>query len=177
MLCFNSGFCSLGVCVYTLFYGSIYTAWACDIMGFDGFLCSKGCPCICAHVSLCVGMCVSERSVHIVIQETHMIACDWDVRHSRLPAQTVQRAGAAKLLGCKHLSAAQRRQVGLEASGRRCVVSSLESRRRMLLKLPCGLSASLSAACTVTSRRRGMESEKEPCRGCFNCSYKDSVTY
>lgn len=68
-------------------------------------------------VSLCVGVCVSERSLHIVIQETHMIACDWGVRHSRLPAQTVQRAGAAKLSGCKRPSAAQRRQVELEASG------------------------------------------------------------
>lgn len=29
-------------------------------------------------------ICVSERSLHIVIQETHMIACDWGVRHSRL---------------------------------------------------------------------------------------------
>lgn len=115
MLSFNSGFCSLGVCVCIFAFVGVYTAWACDRMGFDGFPTPSA-----AHafvlVYLCVWECVwSERSLHIVIQETHMIACDWDVRHSRLPAQTVQRAGAAKLPGCKHLSAAQRRQVGLRS--------------------------------------------------------------
>jgi len=72
-------------------------------------------------VSLCVGVCVSERSLHIVIQETHMIACDWGVRRSRpVDFQHKQciRAGVVEPRGCKRPSAAQRRQVGLEASGR-----------------------------------------------------------
>lgn len=71
-----------------------------------------------ALVLMCVSVCGNERSLHIVIQETHMIACDWGVRHSRRPAQTVQRGGVENSAGCKHLSATQRRQVGLEASGR-----------------------------------------------------------
>lgn len=46
----------------------------------------------------------------------------------------------------------------------------------MLLKLPHGRCACLSAARTITGRRKGMESEKDPRRGHFNCSYADSVT-
>ena len=147
MLSFNSVVCSLGVCVCIYTFMRVYTAQAYDRIRFDGFLTLRAMYAfvltrVC--VSPCVGVWVSERSLHIVIQETHMIACDWGVRHSRRPAQTVQRAGAAKAPGCKRPSAAQKRQVALEASGRWCVVSSLESRRRTMLKLPCGFSASLS---------------------------------
>ncbi len=77
----------------------VYTAKASDRMRFDGFFTPRvehAFVLVC--VSLCVGVCVSERSLHIVIQETHMIACDWCVRHSRLPAQTVQRADVAERL-------------------------------------------------------------------------------
>lgn len=90
------------------------------------------------HLYLCIYVCVSERSLHIVIQETHMVTCDLDVRHSSLGA--AHQAGASPTPGCKCVSAAQRRQACLGASGRYCVVSSLES-RRILLKLPCGLIA------------------------------------
>lgn len=41
---------------------------------------------------------MSERSLHIVIQETHMIACDWGVRHSRpVNFQHKQCSGLARL--------------------------------------------------------------------------------
>lgn len=119
MLSFNSVVCSLGVCVCIYTFMRVYTAQAYDRMRFDGFLTLRAVHAfVFVCVSPCVGVCVSERSLHIVIQETHMIACDWGVRHSRRPAQTVQWAGAAKAPGCKRPSAAQKRQVALEASGR-----------------------------------------------------------
>lgn len=148
--------------------------------GLMAFLPLESCTHLYSFVSLCVGVCMSERSLHIVIQETHMIACDWGCeaqQTGRLPAQTVQWAGAVKPCGCKRPSArSQRRQVGLKASGRWCVVSNLES-RRALLKLPCGCSASFSAACTITSARKEMESEKDLSSGCCNSGYTGTGTY
>lgn len=41
----------------------------------------------------------------------------------------------------------------------------------MLLKLPCGRSASFSAACTISTTGTGMESEKDMGRGCCNLGY------
>lgn len=93
----------------------------------------------------------------------------------RLTSSTNSAAGpdAVEPWGCKRPSAVH---VGLEASGRWCVVSGLES-RRTLLKLPCGFSASFSAACTITCTGRKMESEKDLSRGCCNGGYTGRGTY
>lgn len=44
---------------------------------------------------LCVGTCVRERSLHRVIQETHMAACERDLRHCRRAAARGNGAGWA----------------------------------------------------------------------------------
>lgn len=178
-LSFNSVVCSLGVCVCIYAFTGVYTARAYDRMRFDGFLALRAAHAfVLVCVSLCVGVCVSERSLHIVIQETHMIACDWGVRRSRLPAQTVQRGPARRnrldvnvRVPLRNVGSAWKHLDGdvlfqaLKAGGERC--------RNYL----CGFSASFSAACTITSARRGMESEKDLSRGWCNSGYTGIVTY
>lgn len=100
-LSFNSMLRSTGVCVCIYTFMGVYTVEAYDRMRFDGFLTLRA-------VHAFVLVCVSERSLHIVIQETHMIACDWGVRHSRLlDFQHKQCSGPArrKPSGCKRPSA------------------------------------------------------------------------
>ena len=122
-------------------------------------------------------VCVSERSLHIVIQETHMTACDWGVRHSRL-------------LHFQHKHSRETRRNRLDVNVRAPLRDARSAWKHLegdvlfqalkaggtLVKLPRGFTASFSAACTITSVRREMESEKDLSSGCCNSGHTGRVT-
>ncbi len=175
-LSFNSVVCSLGVCVCIYAFTGVYTARAYDRMRFDGFL-----ALMYLHFWVCFSVCgsVCEWEEFTCSNPGNTHDCMWLGCEAQQTSSTNSAAGAgpAKPPGCKRPSAL--RDVGLawKHLGGDVLFQALRAGGERCRNYLCGFSASFSAACTITSTKRGMESEKDLSRGCGNSRYTGRVTY
>lgn len=175
MLSFNSGFCSLGVCVYIHFYGCVYSRslWQNGLWWLSH---SKGSTCICTCVSMCVGVCVSEWEEFTYSNpgNTHGYVWFW-MRGAAVSEPRIRPAQAKRLDVNVWVPLRDARPAWKHLEGI-VLFQALKAGESCWNYLAVS-SPPLAAADTITSMKRRMESEKDLRMGCCNHGYPSRVTY